>query len=831
MQTDKKAIYPVEPWNITEPSFEISNNYRNETTFALSNGYIGTRGTFEEAYPFDIDTGLEGNFINGFYEREQIRYGEANFGSPLLSQSLLNLPNLKETQLFLDGERFDMQTGQIEDYARTLYMKDGVLERSLIWTSPSGKKAKIRIRRLVSFAMKNIMAIRYEVIPLNFDGTICFVSKLQADVENHTRKTNPIVDYGPFGRKLEPVKLRAEETRLYYEGITQTSKLTVGCGSAHGLWKLEGTRVQEEQESIQHSENTDSGKEAKKCDADVTKEAQTGTFDAQLSFTVDGKKDTALVLEKMICYTSDLDLPAEELDGFVQQTLDAAQTLGYEELERQQKEYMHRFWETADVEIHEKADGTDVALQQGIRFNLFHVFQSAGRDGRTGMGAKGLSGEGYEGHYFWDTEMYVMPVLVYTQPEVVRSLLEYRYHTLPQARERAKVLGHDKGALFPWRTINGEEASTYYPLGTAQYHIIADIEYALSLYLQVTKDKVFFLEMGAELLIDTARIWADVGSFASCKGGRYCICDVTGPDEYNVLVDNNFYTNFMAREHLRDAVKAVEYLQEKEPEVLEKLCAKLGFAVEETLLWKKIVDNMYFPYDEERQVYPMDDGFMMRRPWDENRIPPEKRAWLYENYHPLFIMRHRMSKQADAIIAMYLHSDQFEDEELRRNYDFYQEVTLHHSSLSTCIFGIVACDIGARLQRKGTDAEAYLEEAYRYFAQSARMDLDDYHNNFYAGIHAANMAGTWQAIVNGFAGLRCFDGKLHFQPTLPKEWESYRFHLRYGDCVLCVEVSEEAARFTLKEGTELTFIVNETEAVLTAAENRCEISLGIKGLI
>lgn len=831
MQTDKKAIYPVEPWNITEPSFEISNNYRNETTFALSNGYIGTRGTFEEAYPFDIDTGLEGNFINGFYEREQIRYGEANFGSPLLSQSLLNLPNLKETQLFLDGERFDMQTGQIEDYARTLYMKDGVLERSLIWTSPSGKKAKIRIRRLVSFAMKNIMAIRYEVTPLNFDGTICFVSKLQADVENHTRKTNPIVDYGPFGRKLEPVKLRAEETRLYYEGITQTSKLTVGCGSAHGLWKLEGTRVQEEQESIQHSENTDSGKEAKKCDADVTKEAQTGTFDAQLSFTVDGKKDTVLVLEKMICYTSDLDLPAEELEGFVQQTLNAAQTLGYEELERQQKEYMHRFWETADVEIHEKADGTDVALQQGIRFNLFHVFQSAGRDGRTGMGAKGLSGEGYEGHYFWDTEMYVMPVLVYTQPEVVRSLLEYRYHTLPQARERAKVLGHDKGALFPWRTINGEEASTYYPLGTAQYHIIADIEYALSLYLQVTKDKAFFLEMGAELLIDTARIWADVGSFASCKGGRYCICDVTGPDEYNVLVDNNFYTNFMAREHLRDAVKAVEYLQEKEPKVLEKLCAKLGFAVEETLLWKKIVDNMYFPYDEERQVYPMDDGFMMRRPWDENRIPPEKRAWLYENYHPLFIMRHRMSKQADAIIAMYLHSDQFEDEELRRNYDFYQEVTLHHSSLSTCIFGIVACDIGARLQRNGTDAEAYLEEAYRYFAQSARMDLDDYHNNFYAGIHAANMAGTWQAIVNGFAGLRCFDGKLHFQPTLPKEWESYRFHLRYGDCVLCVEVSEEAARFTLKEGTELTFIVNETEAVLTAAENRCEISLGIKGLI
>lgn len=847
MQTDKKAIYPLESWTITESSFEIRNNYRNETTFALSNGYIGTRGTFEEAYPFDIDTGLEGNFINGFYEREQIRYGEANFGSPPLSQSLLNLPNLKETQLILDGEVFDMRKGKIEDYARTLFMRDGVLERALIWTSPSGKKVRIRIRRLVSFAMKNIMAIRYEVTPLNFDGAICFVSKLQADVENHTRKTNPIVDYGPFGRKLEPMKLTADESWIYYEGITQTSKLTVGCGSVHNIWTYEDIGAQgKKREDSEHINQNKKKKLGEKDREEVKKSVQTGTFDAQISFTLEGKKDNALVLEKMICYTSDLDMPLEGLKGFVQKTLNTAQKLGYDEVERLQKEYMHRFWESADVEIREKKEQSehtndrekternsqtaDIAQQQGIRFNLFHVFQAAGRDGRTGMGAKGLSGEGYEGHYFWDTEMYMMPVLTYTQPEVVRSLLEYRYHTLPQARERARILGHDKGALFPWRTINGEEASTYYPLGTAQYHIIADIEYALSLYLQVTGDKTFFLEMGAEILIDTARIWADVGSFAPCRDGKYCICDVTGPDEYNVLVDNNFYTNFMAREHLRDAVKAVEYLQERETEVLEQLCGKLSFDVEEMVLWKKIVDNMYFPYDEERQVYPMDDGFMMRRPWDENRIPQEKRAWLYENYHPLFIMRHRMSKQADAIIAMYLHSDQFEAEELRRNYDFYQEVTLHHSSLSTCIFGIVACDIGARLQRQTASlpeskqqeiekdlisARHYLEEAYQYFTQSARMDLDDHHNNFYAGIHAANMAGTWQAIVNGFAGLRCFDGTLHFQPSLPKEWESYRFHLRFRDCVLCVEVSEAAASFTLEKGKELSFVINGTAFRLT----------------
>ena len=491
----------------------------------------------------------------------------------------------------------------------------------------------------------------------------------------------------------------------------------------------------------------------------------------------------------------------EKLEAFVQDEFAVAKSEGYEKLEEQQKVYMQNFWKTADVEIKGNEE-----LQQGLHFNLFHIIQSAGRDGRTGMGAKGLSGEGYEGHYFWDTEMYVLPVLIFTEPETARKLLDYRYAILPQARDRARILGHMKGALYPWRTINGEEASTYYPLGTAQYHINADISYALSLYLQVTGDVDYLKEKGAEILIETARVWADVGSFAECKGGKYCICDVTGPDEYNVLVDNNFYTNLMARENLRDAVGAVEYLKEHAPEDLKRLEEKLDFSVEELGLWREIIEKMYFPYDEKRQVYPMDDGFMMRKPWDENKIPPEKRAWLYENYHPLFIMRHRMSKQADAILGMYLHNDLFTEEEIRRNYDFYQEVTLHHSSLSTCIFGIVACDIG------------YLDEAYKYFSQSARMDLDDYHNNFYAGIHAANMAGTWQAIVNGFAGVRCQNGVLKFKPTIPKEWEEYAFRLKFKGALLEVRITKDEAEFTLLEGGEISFTVRGKEVVLKSGE-------------
>lgn len=803
MRTDKLPIYPVEPWNITETEFKIENNYRNETTFALSNGYIGTRGTFEEGYDFDIDTGLEGNFINGFYEREEIRYGEASFGFPLLSQSLLNLPNLKGTKVFFDDEEFDMRQGTLEDYSRTLLMKEGLLERKLIWTSPSGKRAAFCIRRLVSFAYKNIMAMEYQVTPLNFSGEIRFVSKLQGDVENHTRKTNPIVDYGPFGRKLEPLEINAEEELLLYKGITQNSKLTVGGGSVHKLYTAYAVSdgLQRRTEEICHAGMTCASQQECKDILDFA-EVSTGlqrrtevqNLSATLILSLPAKQNCPVRLEKMICYTSDLDMPENDLMEFVKKTLGAAKEEGFAKLAEMQRQYMKEFWDLADIEI--QGDGNE-ALKQGLRFNLFHIFQSAGRDGRTGMGAKGLSGEGYEGHYFWDTEMYILPVFIYTNPQVAKSLLEYRYDTLDKARDRAKVLGHLKGALYPWRTINGEEASTYYPLGTAQYHINADIEYALALYLQVTGDVAFFKEKGAEIILDTARIWADVGSFAECRGGKYCICSVTGPDEYNVLVDNNFYTNLMAREHLRDAVKTAEYLCEHAPETWQRLVTKLELEWTEVEFWKKIVDNMYFPYDEERQIYPMDDGFMMRKPWDENRIPPEKRAWLYENYHPLFIMRHRMSKQADAVLGMYLHSNLFTKEELKRNYDFYQEVTLHHSSLSTCIFGIVASSID------------YDEEAYQYFSQSARMDLDDYHNNFYAGIHAANMAGTWQAVINGFAGLRCFDGTLHFHPHLPKEWESYRFHLRYREAVLRVEIRRKEAEFTLVKGRDLAFYVND----------------------
>lgn len=778
-----KPIYPIEPWTITETGFKKETNYRNETTFALSNGYLGTRGTLEEEYPFTEKEGLEGNFINGFYESENIRYGEWNFGFPLTSQSLLNLPNMKTTKIIIGEEEFDLLKGECLEYKRVLNMKEGCVARRVIWRSPLGKEILVETKRFCSFSCKNLLVQKMEVTPLNFEGEIRLISILNGKVENHTRTTNPLVDYGPFGEHLKCEKLEANENVFYYKGTTLNSNLTVGCMGLHQV-KDEMT------ESCENSGITRKVSTFYKVSEEEKK--------VSIIYPYQGKTGEKCTLVKYLAYSSSLDMDAEELQGFLENILDEAKKKSFESLLEEQKRYMENFWDRADIQV----DGDD-ALQQGIRFNLFHIMQSSGRDGRTGMGAKGLSGEGYEGHYFWDTEMYVLPVFAYTDGKLAKALLDYRYDTLPQARKRAKVLGHEKGALYPWRTINGEEASTYYPLGTAQYHINADIAYAFKLYVDVNGDYEYLKERAAEVLIETARVWADVGGFAESKGGKYCICAVTGPDEYNAIVDNNFYTNLMARENIRDAIWALEKVKALDEKAYQELIDRLQITSEEVTYWERIIENMYFPFDEKRGIYPLDDGFMMRKEWDDSKIPPEKRHLLYENYHPLFIFRQRMSKQADAILGMLLHSNYFTEEELKRNYDFYQEVTLHHSSLSTCIFGILASQIG------------YDEEAYTYFSQSARMDLDDYHNNFYAGIHAANMAGTWQAIVFGFGGLRTNRGILEFKPLIPKEWKGYSFKVHYQGSELRITTTQEKTEYTLLNDCPVKFVIGRQEYQLS----------------
>jgi alpha,alpha-trehalose phosphorylase len=555
---------------------------------------------------------------------------------------------------------------------------------------------------------------------------------LDADTENHTCECNPLIDYGPFGRRLVTLAIGAKDHKLFYAGKTKGGGHNIHCGCLHAA------------HGAQEGESY-----------------ETGELSCSVEYTARGP----VTLDKFIVYTRENNVNA---------LLEDAAREGFGGQLRRHAACAAHFWENADLEI----TGSDADCQ-GARFNLFHLMQAAGRDGQTGMPAKGLTGEGYEGHCFWDTEVYAMPVFTHTMPELSRALLDFRYNTLPAARRRARQLGHPQGALYPWRTIDGEECSAYFPLGTAQYHINADIAFALLQYVKVTGELDYLKEKGAEILCETARVWADAGCFSPARGGRYCICSVTGPDEYTALVDNNFYTNFLARENLRGAVLTLRWLSLTDPAAHGALAGKIGLSPDEPALWEEIANNMYLPFDEGEGVYLQDDGFLMRQEADAGRIPPERRHLLYENYHPLFVWRQRLCKQADTLLAMTLYPELFDARTLERHYDYYSRVTLHHSTLSSCVFGTAAAAIG-----RGKDA-------YRYFHECARLDLDDITGNVSSGIHAAGMAGAWHIAVFGFAGLQTGLRSLRLSPKLPARWSGYSFRITYRQTRLRVTVNRE----------------------------------------
>jgi trehalose/maltose hydrolase-like predicted phosphorylase len=386
--------------------------------------------------------------------------------------------------------------------------------------------------------------------------------------------------------------------------------------------------------------------------------------------------------------------------------------------------------------------------------------------------------------------MYIIPAFLVNYPDISRNLLKYRYHTLDKARERARQLSHPKGALFPWRTINGEECSTYFLAGTAQYHINADIAFAVKRYVEATADTDFLIRYGAEILFETARVWADLGAFIPRKGNKFCINGVTGPDEYTALVNNNCYTNLMAQENLWYAYEVAKWLQDSQADEYNRLAGAINLTEDEIAFWKHAADNMYIPYDDELGLYKQDDSFLDKVPWAFEATPPENHPLLI-HYHPLVIYRHQVCKQADLVLALFLLSHRFTPTEKRVNYDFYERLTTHDSSLSTCIFSIVASDIG------------YREKAYQYFLGTARMDLDDLHGNVKDGIHAANMAGTWMCLVHGFAGTRLYDGSLNFRPYLPQGWQEYSFKITYRNALLEVTIRQTTVLYNLLEGTQL----------------------------
>jgi alpha,alpha-trehalose phosphorylase len=502
---------------------------------------------------------------------------------------------------------------------------------------------------------------------------------------------------------------------------------------------------------------------------------------AQLVVLAELEPERPLRLSKYVAYHWAPSAPAGDLVARVERTLDRAADEGYDMIEFDHRRHVEDFWSRSDVELEGAPD-----LQQAVRFNLFELMQATARGEGLGVPAKGLTGHGYEGHYFWDTEIYVVPFLVHTSPQCAKQVLRFRCGMLDAARRRACETGHG-GALYPWRTISGEEASAWYAAGTAQYHINADIAYAMRQYGYVTGDLDFLLGDGAQVLVETARLWMELGFFSERVGGRFVINSVTGPDEYTTVVDNNAYTNLMAKENLVGAVHVIEWLAAQEPEAHHALVCATGLTEAEVDGWRRAAELMHVPRHEELGIVLQDERFLERKPWDFDATPIEKYPLLL-HHHPLELYRHQVIKQTDVVLATYLVGHHFSEDEKRRTFDYYDPLTTGDSTLSACIQSVVASEVG------------YPEAALEYFVHACAVDLADVHGNTADGIHIASCGGTWLALVAGFGGLREDHGDVRFHPRLPEGWDRLRFRVEVRGQLVEVDMTHQATTYRLLEG-------------------------------
>lgn len=751
-------IFPPNPWAIEATRYDarLSQEFTGqaETMFALSNGTLGVRGTVEEGSPVRE----AGTYLNGFYEHRPISYGESAYGFPKLGQSILTCPDGTVLTLSVDGEPFNLLKAEILEFRKTLDFRTGTLSRDVRWSRSAGKALRLRTRRLVSLANRHLVAIAYELTAEDAEAEVVISSQLRNDQPLAADTSDPRLAEGFVGRVLHPAGFQAAGRRALLSYRTRSSGLTLGCGMDHVV-STDGAFV---------SDGT--------CGDDFAAQVFRGTL----------PPGGTIRIHKYLGYHYSDAASPEHIRSQVSWTLDSAVEKGFDAILARQEEDVGRFWARADVAV----TSVNPRTQQAIRWNLFQLMQASERVEGHGIPARGLTGRTYEGHYFWDTEIYVLPFLIYTDPAIARSLLKHRYDGLDKARARARELGH-RGATFPWRTINGEEASAYYAAGTAQYHINADIAYALRKYVEISGDEDFLRRFGAEILVETARLWCDLGFFSERLDGRFCINGVTGPDEYTALVNNNCFTNLMARENLRYAARTVRRLERDHPDSFAALVQRTRLGPAEPGHWDEAAERMYIPYDERLKVHPQDDDFLNLQAWDFAGTPEENYPLLL-HYHPLNLYRSQVIKQADTVLAMFLLGDQFTAEAKRRNFEYYDPLTTHDSSLSVCIQSIVANEIGLR------------EKAIHYFNFALAMDLSDLGGNMMHGAHIAAIGGTWLALIYGFAGLRDARGQLRFDPCLPDTWSRLSFPLTVRGQRLQVDIDRTTATYHLADGEGLS---------------------------
>jgi alpha,alpha-trehalose phosphorylase len=770
-RSPSEHAYPVRDWQIVERRVEPQYMPAAESVFAVANGYLGLRGTPEEGTPVHE----AGAVLNGFHETWPIVYPEDAYGLARTGQTIVNATDGTIIRLFVDDEPFDLATAKILRFERVLDMQIGVLSREVEFETARGHRMLIRSRRLASLEHRHLAAIDYEVTAIDAEVRIAISSEL--------------VTYGPgeasddprrgkgFAEKVcVPVAARAGEHRAVLQLATRNSGLELAVGMEHDIDSADPVSV------------------------DVSAEGD----GAKLVVLADLRPGEPLRLSKYVAYHWAAKAPAGDLVARVDRTLDRAVRDGYDMVEFDHRRHVEEFWTRSDVELEGAPD-----LQQAVRFNLFQLMQATARGEGHGVPAKGLTGHGYEGHYFWDTEIYVVPFLVHTSPQWAKQVLRFRCDMLDAARKRARETGHG-GALYPWRTISGEEASAWYAAGTAQYHINADIAYATMQYGFVTGDLDFVVGDGAQVLVETARLWMELGFFSERRDGRFCINSVTGPDEYTTVVDNNAYTNLMARENLLAAVHVIEWLQGQDRESYALLVAATGLHADEVDGWRRAAELMYVPRHEELGIVLQDEHFLERKRWDFEGTPIEKYPLLL-HHHPLELYRHQVIKQTDVVLATYLAGHAFSAEEKRRTFDYYDPLTTGDSTLSACIQSVIASEVG------------YPEAALEYFVHACAVDLADVHGNTADGIHIASCGGTWLALVAGFGGLRESDGELSFHPRLPAEWDRLRFRVQVRGQLVELDMTHTGTTYRLVEGTGL--LVQHFDEVVRLAPGE-PVSLG-----
>ncbi len=751
--------FPVDPWRLVEREFDESTLGTTETLFAVSNGYIGMRANPEEGR----SSHSHGTFLNGFHETWQIQHAEEAYGFAKTGQTIVNVPDAKLIALFVDDEPLALDTADLESYERVLDFRSGMMTRDLIWHTPSGKRVQVRSSRLVSLVSRHLAMLTFEVTLLDSAAPVVISSELlnrqDGDDEFHA---------GPFGTEqgLDPRRSRVFDHRVLIPAFHRhhngealigyrcaNSGMTMACGYRHII----------ETKSEHRVETT--------VTADL----------AKTTVTVRAKPGEPIRITKLISYHSSSHVPVVELAERCSRTLTRAAEDGCEQLIAEQREWLAEFWLCSDVEVH----GDDFA-QQAIRWNLFQLAQASARTNEQGIGAKAMTGAGYEGHYFWDTEIYIVPFLAYTNPQTARRLVRFRWHMLADARRRAIEL-NQRGALYPWRTINGEEASAYYAAGTAQYHINAAIALALKRYLDASGDIGFLMDEGAEILVETARLWEDLGFYSVNGEQAFHIHGVTGPDEYTTVVNDNLYTNVMARFNMRYAARVIESLADWSPEAYDNLLLRLNLDPAEVDRWTRASDSMYLPFDNVLQIHPQDDSFLEREVWDFAHTPPENYPLLL-HYHPLVIYRFQVLKQADVVLAMFLRGDQFTLEQKRRNFDYYDPITTGDSSLSACVQAVAAAQIG------------YDTLAVDYFRQALFVDLANTHGNTADGVHIASAGGVWGVVVFGFAGFYDSGISLQFNPRLPPDWSGMSFRLQRHGARMRVDLDPDGCTVCVLDG-------------------------------